>query len=128
MNTNESQDHAIIATDRSACPAAPSITVTPAWNTRRHDHGVEVRVDLPGVRKEDLKLEASETRLRLEGRRSRPAGTLIAGQETPDLYSLELRLGRGLDIAKALARFENGVLALDLPLLDEVKPRQIEIH
>ena len=127
MNPNDPQEHAIIPADRAAAGGAPVITVTPAWNTRRHDHGVEIRVDLPGVRKEDLKVEATETRLRLEAQRKRTAGTLIAGRETPDRYVLELRLGRGLDIPKALARFDNGVLALDLPLLDAVKPRQIDI-
>ncbi|MFM2243748.1 MAG: hypothetical protein RLZ97_2604 [Verrucomicrobiota bacterium] len=128
MNTNDSQEHALITTDRQPRQEAPALAVTPAWNTRRHDHGVEVRIDLPGVRKEDLKLEASETRLRLDARRVRPSGTLVAGLETPDAYTLDLRLGRGLDVAKAVARFDNGVLALDLPLQDSVKPRQIEIH
>ncbi len=107
----------------------PRRLAEPAWNATRHDHGADIEVALPGVRKEDLKLEVRGSRLALEARRpdQAPAGRLIHGEPAPDGYRLELRLGNALDGSALSARLESGLLKVSVPLVKAAQPKRIEI-
>ena len=101
----------------------------PTWNATRREDGADIEVALPGVRKEDLKVEVRGSRLVVEAKRgsSNPSGRLIHGEPAADGYRLELRLGNSLDGGALSARLESGLLHLTIPLVEAAKPKRIEI-
>lgn len=107
----------------------PDHLAEPTWNASRREDGADIEVALPGVRKEDLKVEVRQSRLLLEARRSQSEnpGRLIHGTPAPDGYRLELRLGNALDGASLTARLESGLLRLAIPLVEAAQPKRIEI-
>jgi len=111
-------------------PQANRRTAEPHWSARRHDHGVDIQVHLPGVRREDLKLEVGGERLRLDATRADAGqrGRLLYGEPAPDAYVLGLKLDRRFDGAKAEAKLADGLLTLAVPLVADEQPRQIEVR
>ncbi|MCH7225232.1 Hsp20/alpha crystallin family protein [Haloferula sp. A504] len=107
----------------------PTRLAEPAWNATRREDGADIEVALPGVRKEDLNVEVSGSRLVVEAKRgsANSPGRLIHGEPAPDGYRLELRLGNSLDGSALSARLESGLLRLAIPLVEAAKPKRIEI-
>lgn len=113
----------------TTCRNEAKTFVEPTWNVTRHEEGATIEVSLPGVRKDDLKLEVRGTRLILEASRSGPvpAGRLLRGAPAPEGYRLELRLGNTLDGGALEARLDAGLLKLAVPLVQAARPKRIEI-
>lgn len=118
------------AETRTAGRAADLHRSEPRWSAARTKEGVDLRVELPGVKKEDLRLEVIHRELRLEADRAEDRGEarLIHGSPVPGGYRLKLRLAENLDGPALSARLENGVLAVSLPLVEAAQPRTIEVH
>jgi HSP20 family protein len=91
--------------------------------------GYLFQVDLPGVREGDIQLEVDEKNtlvLRASNRQDFRGEVLL--QQTPLLnYYRAFRLGDDIDRDQIRARFEQGVLSVELSRRAEVKPRRIEI-
>ena len=92
-----------------------------------------VRVDLPGLKKEDVKIEVTHDELTIEGERK-----LEKEEKEEGVYRTERRYGRffrRLEIPEyvkaenAVAVFKNGVLEIEMPAIPipEVKKRTVEI-
>ena len=89
-----------------------------------------VWVELPGVAKDglNLTLENRELILVAEGSGNRPESWKVLHRESTDrAYRLRLHLGDYLNRDSIKADMQNGVLALTLPKVKEVKPREIKI-
>lgn len=105
--------------------------IPPLDVVREHDKYV-VRVDLPGVKKEDIEISVLNDRLFIRGtkkqeeevkegayhRRERVFGSFERVVEFPD----------PVDPEKISAKFADGVLEIVAPLREEAKPRQIAIE
>jgi HSP20 family protein len=128
MNETSSNENTALAPAETS--STPQRFTEPTWQARRHDHGSEIDIALPGVRKEDVKLEARGHRLILEARRatSDELGTLVHGEPAPEGYRLELRLGRALDGAGLSAKLEHGLLKVAVPLVEAARPKSIPIE
>lgn len=90
-----------------------------------------VRMDLPGVSPEDVEVTSQENVLVINGKRDLPVTEenvqfLRRGMFYGE-FTERITLGRGLDIEKISARFDNGVLELSIPYAQEVRPRKISI-
>ena len=92
-----------------------------------------VRVDLPGLKKEDVKIEVTHDELTIEGERK-----LEKEEKNEGLYRTERTYGkfvRRIQIPEhvkaenAVAAFKNGVLEIEMPTIPvpEVRKRTIEI-
>lgn len=92
-----------------------------------------VRVDLPGLKKEDVKIEVTHDELTIEGERK-----LEKEEKEEGVYRTERRYGRffrRIEIPEyvkaenAVAVFKNGVLEIEMPAIPipEVKKRTVEI-
>ena len=92
-----------------------------------------VRVDLPGLKKEDVKIEVTHDQLTIEGERQ-----LEKEEKDEGSYRTERTYGRFLrrieipeyvKAENAAATFKNGVLEIEMPAipLPEVKKRTVEI-
>lgn len=91
---------------------------------------ITLRADMPGVSRETLSIDVDNDTLTIEG-----AVSLGEAASLKDVYA-EIRvaqyrrsfvLGRDLDREKIDARLANGVLTLDIPKLEQAKPRRINV-
>jgi len=92
------------------------------------DEQVTVRVEVPGVKKEDLDVHIEGDLLTISGKKEHV--------ESRNYHQIESRCGafsraitvpHTVDRSRISASYENGVLTLTLPLSPEAKPKQINI-
>jgi len=91
----------------------------PLTHVSESEENVIVVVDLPCVKKEDIKLSATENMLKVEASmkecvRLSPYGTIQKETEF-DVFRKTIRLPAPVEPEKAKARFKNGILEVILP-------------
>lgn len=96
-------------------------TFTPKVNTREGEFAYHVDVDLPGVKKEDIKVDVKENVLTISGERHSKEET-----KEKDYYRMESSFGKfsrsftlpdNADIENIEASSDNGVLEVVIPKL-----------
>ena len=90
-----------------------------------------IRMDLPGVNPDDVDVTVQESTLIVNGKRSFPheAGDvrfMRRGIFYGD-FTQRVMLGKGLDVERITASYDNGVLELSIPYSEEVQPKKIAI-
>ena len=95
------------------------------------DDAVMVRVELPGVAKEDVHVEVHENTLSLRGER-KPDPSITEGQyyrqeRTYGPFQRTFRLPMQVDMANVEAAYKDGLLELKLPTHEAAKPKRIAI-
>jgi len=103
--------------------------VTPPVDIYETAGGLVVKADLPGVEKENLDLQVENNLLTI---RAKPTHT-SAGVSVYREYELvnffrQFELNEKVDQSKISAELKHGVLTLQLPKAEEVKPRKIEVR
>ena len=89
-----------------------------------------VHFDLPGVDPStiDLSVERDVLTLKVERRPTLPDGVESVVAERPQgTFTRQLFLGEVLDTDRIRADYDAGVLTLRIPVLEQAKPRRIEI-
>ncbi|OYW75174.1 MAG: hypothetical protein B7Z37_14425 [Verrucomicrobia bacterium 12-59-8] len=118
---------------RTCTPATSGVTESlrkPLYNVNGNAEAYEVRIELPGVPKSNVKLDLEENILTVRGERSSnvPEGMKALHRElSPLSYLLRLRLNTPVNEEQMSAKLEDGVLTVRLPLKEVVKPRQIPV-
>ncbi|MHB1080582.1 MAG: Hsp20/alpha crystallin family protein [Prosthecobacter sp.] len=118
---------------RTSAPATSGVTESlrkPLYNVNGNAEAFEIRVELPGVPKSNVKLDLEENILTVRGERSTtvPEGMKALHRElSPLSYLLRLRLNAPVSEDQMTAKLEDGVLTLRLPLKEVAKPRQIPV-
>lgn len=105
---------------------------SPPVEVREHDHNLEISAELPGLNKDDVKVEVTPEGIVLEGEKRREHESEEGGiRRTERSYGHFYRmipLAEGADAEKANAEFKNGVLRVRIPISGERrKHRQIAI-
>ena len=93
------------------------MTIKPNYKVNNTDTGASIQIDLPGAKKEDVKLTSEQDSLKVTAARkqSTPADWQLINQATkPEGYELELELSPDLNLSAATAKFENAVLTLTI--------------
>jgi HSP20 family protein len=114
----------------------PTASLAQAWSPAidivERNGRLVVRADLPGMSADDVRIEIRDDALVLEGERRSEIEV-----EEEGVYRSERVYGRlsrviplpdGADLDKASARFENGVLEIEIPLREDARRRRIEIQ
>ena len=96
------------------------------------DDKMVIRMDLPGVRHDDVEVTVQENVLVINGKRAFPYDAenvrfLRRGTFYGD-FTQRVQLGKGLDVEKIAARYDDGVLELSIPYAEEVQPKKISIE
>jgi HSP20 family protein len=88
-----------------------------------------LRADLPGVNKDDIKLEYKDGILTLSGERSlEPSESPYFRRERPcGSFSRSFRFGPDISSETIKAEFKEGVLSIALPKREEIKAKSIAI-
>lgn len=111
--------------------AKPLPRVSPATDILEREDGFYVFMDIPGVRREDLKIDINENELLVTGRALQGASekeTFLEVQFGPGEYVRAVSLSDRVDREKINANLKDGVLTLHLPRLEKAAPRRIPIH
>jgi HSP20 family protein len=102
----------------------------PAVNIWQGADSTAVTAELPGVEPADIDIQVKQDLLTIAGERRAPQSdgqTWHRRERGFGRFSRVIRLPYRVDPDKVEARFENGVLQVELHRPDEDKPRRIEI-
>lgn len=112
-------------TDSSESSLKPRVDILESEKSFR------VEVDLPGVLKEDLKIEVENGNLIIEAERKKAEVEGFEARRMERLSSARFRrsftVGEEIEVENSSAEFLNGVLSLTLPKREKALPRRIEV-
>lgn len=104
---------------------------TPAVDIAEHDNEYVVKVELPGVSKDDVKVTLESNILTIRGEKKREKET-----EKDNYHRMERMYGsfqRSFTLPSTVradkidAVYKDGILTITLPKAEEAKPKQIEV-
>lgn len=105
------------------------VFICPAVNIYENENDFFIVADMPGVSKENLKINVANNMLTISGYANNHAkdGKYILRESLSGNYFRKFRISDGVDSEKIEANFENGQLNIKLPKHDRMKPRTIDI-
>jgi HSP20 family protein len=90
-----------------------------------------IEAALPGINPDDVDITVENGTVTISGRtaeeRKGEEGSYVLQEIRRGTFSRTVTLPQGLEPDKAEATFENGILRLEIPKAEQVKPRQIKI-
>ena len=98
-----------------------------------YEEGKELvlKADIPGMKKEDIKVELSENMLTISGERTKTEkvekGDYCRIERSFGAFNRRFELPVDLDTEKITAHYENGVLELRIPMLKEAEKKHVKI-
>ena len=105
-------------------------TFSPVVESGWNDNSLNLRAILPGVSDKDVRVSVQNNQLVIEGERKAPEGfeknayTQIAYGKFYAAWTLP----SGLDTERVSCRLSNGMLDIQIPILETSKPKQIQIQ
>lgn len=111
---------------------AGDVTWAPRADIHDYDKNVVIDVEIPGIPKEDIKVEVKNGLLTVTGERKQERKT-----ETPEGSRIERHYGKfersfilpdTVDEEKIKAGYTNGVLTLTLPKTEKAVPREVAVE
>lgn len=115
----------------AGCEHGSEACWTPNTDVYLSDTGLVIKVELAGMRREDLELTVEGNRLRISGVRrdgSRPPNCRFVVMEINyGRFESMIDLPPGYDLNAAKAYYQNGFLHVDVPLLASANPRSFSV-
>jgi HSP20 family protein len=105
-------------------------TFSPVLESGWNDNFLNLRAILPGVAEKDVRVSVQNNQLVIEGERKAPEGfdKNVFTQLAYGKFYTALTLPTGLDVDHVNCRLHNGILDIQVPILEASKPRQIQIQ
>ena len=109
----------------------PSRSTVPALDIVEKENEIVVNAELPGVKKEDVKITFENNILTLSSEQ-KPSevsekDTVLLKEIRNSGFDRSVKFGYQIDAAKISAEMSDGVLTITLPKTEEAKPKQIEV-
>jgi HSP20 family protein len=105
---------------------------SPAVDIAEREDGYDVKVELPGVKKEDVKITMQENILTIRGEKKQEDRTKEANvhrvERSYGSFQRSFTLPTNVKPGAVDATFKDGILSITLPKEVEAKPRQIEVR
>jgi HSP20 family protein len=113
--------------------AAGSGLFSPPVEVVERDGTLTVRVDLPGMTKDDVRVEITENILTIEGERraehEEKQDGMVQSERRYGMFRRQIALPEGVNAEQATASFKDGVLEVTMPAPQrQAHGRQIEIQ
>ncbi len=103
----------------------------PAMDLVEGEEHFVLRVDLPGLSEDDVKIEVEKDTLVVSGERKETHEQRREGfyrlERSMGAFSRSLTLPEGIDADQVSASFDRGVLEVRIPKPEQRKPRRVEI-
>ena len=111
------------------------VTATPTWAPRidafDREKELVIRVEVPGVKPEDVDITVEDRTLVISGKRHFAEETEQGGYHRREIFTGEFKrtlvLPEGLNAGEITARAENGMLDVIIPRRPEVLPRKVKV-
>src|SRR5580700_4243944 len=103
---------------------------SPVIETAWGDTALQLRAILPGIAQQDLKVSVQNNQLILEGERRAPE-TFKQNAHAQLAYGkfyTAVTLPNGLNVDKLTCRLQDGILDIQIPMSEQMKPRQIQVQ
>lgn len=126
LRTREARDAAAAAE-----ATRPGALLTPPVDIFEDQHAITVLADMPGVRRDHLKIDLHEGVLTITGHAEAPEGAQevhVLREYPVGTFQRTFTLSEAIDQEHIGAVLKNGVLRLRLPKVERAKPRQIAIQ
>ena len=97
----------------------------------RHENDVTLRLDVPGVDPEQIEVTVDRGILTISGKREEERAEndkFFVRERTMGTFTRRMRLPESLDAEAVEASYANGVLEVRIPVLEQAKPRKIEVR
>jgi HSP20 family protein len=103
----------------------------PAVDVAEEQDKIVVKVEVPGMNENDLKVHFEDGLLTVSGERQferKDDRNYHRIERTYGSFVRSFSLPRSVDANKIAASYVNGVLEIEIPKLEEAKPKQIQIN
>lgn len=114
-----------ILDDSKLTPWLPAVDIT------EQAEQYVVKVELPGVKKEDVRITLQDDVLTIRGEKKQEAeqkdNLYHRIERSYGTFQRSFTLSASVKSDKIEASYDNGVLSIELPKTEEVKPREIEV-
>jgi HSP20 family protein len=103
---------------------------SPAVESGWSQNALNLRAILPGVPEQDVRVSVQNNQLVIEGERKAPQdfGKNAYTQLAYGKFYTAVTLPNGLDVDQVQCRLQNGILDIQVPILEASKPRRIQIQ
>lgn len=105
--------------------------VVPSLNVEENEDAFYVSAEIPGMKKEDIKISFQENVLTISGEKQEEKK-----QDGKNYHRIERSFGKfcrsvnipaGVKLDKISAEYENGILYITIPKAEKAKPKMIEV-
>lgn len=94
-------------------------------------NSITVKADLPGIKQEDIDIQLSNDTLTLSGARKfedeERKANYVRVERAYGSFQRTFTLGVPVDADKIRASFKDGVLTIDLPKSESIKPKKVKV-
>ena len=104
---------------------------SPAMDLYQNSDNVVARVELPGMRNEDIEISLQEGMLTISGERKSETPENDKAERTERYvgkFRRSIALPTQVDPNKVTANYRDGILTITLPKAEEAKPKQIQVN
>jgi len=103
---------------------------TPPVDVEETDEAWIFEVELPGVKRDDVQVEVSDSELAISGKvdERKRAGVVRRRARRSGTFEYRTTLPAGIDADHVDAKFDNGLLTVRVPRPPSAKPRRIKIN
>lgn len=117
---------------RSAEESMDTISWRPSVNLVELDDKFEVSAELPGMSRDDVKVELQDNILTISGEKHAESENvdrnLYINERSFGSFKRSFNLPSLVESDKISAKFDAGILTVTMPKAEEAKPKQIEIN
>jgi len=110
----------------------PGRSTVPAMDIVEKENEIVVNAELPGVKKEDIKITFENSVLTLSSDQkpseASEKSTVLLKEIRTSGFNRSVKFGFEVDAAKISAEMSNGVLTITLPKTEAVKAKEISIN
>lgn len=105
---------------------------SPDCNIRESDNSYILQFDIPGIKKEDVKIEIESNRLTVSGERKKRKKEKDEKRFLSESYygtfMRSFTLPSAIDENKVDAQYEDGVLTVKIPKIETSRSREVKVH
>jgi HSP20 family protein len=97
----------------------------------RHENDVTLRLDVPGIDPEQIEVTVDRGILTISGKREEERtenDKFFVRERTMGTFTRRMRLPESLNAEAVEASYANGVLEVRIPVLEQAKPRKVEVR
>jgi HSP20 family protein len=100
--------------------------ITPSANISESENGFEIELAIPGFSKDDFKIEVQDRLLTISSKKESATEEkkYLRKEFTSISFQRSFRLPKTVDAENITAQYDNGILVLTLPKLEEAKPKE----